>query len=135
VFHGPKGALSCSFRTQGPRISAAGGGSPNALTRGCQMVYFHTKKSQFGYILEGHGMENFGLFYDNLICILWKFDTSFGHLVYFIAIWNIWWSFGIYFHRFWFVLRRIIWQPCVDIRGSLCDTAERFSLVKIGVIL
>jgi hypothetical protein len=42
--------------------------------QGCQMVYFHTKKSHLGS-LESLGMENIGIFY--------------GHLVYFKAIWYI----------------------------------------------
>jgi hypothetical protein len=50
-------------------------------------IYFHTKKSQFGYILEGLGMENvciflpFGIFHV-ILCIpllflytLWSFGT------------------------------------------------------------
>jgi hypothetical protein len=36
------------------------------------MVYFQTKKSQFGQILEGLTMENVGIFY--------------GHLEYFTAM-------------------------------------------------
>jgi hypothetical protein len=40
-------------------------------------------------ILEGHGMEDVGIFYDHLEyftatwCILWQFGTVCGHLVYF----------------------------------------------------
>jgi hypothetical protein len=41
-------------------------GSGCHFDQGCQMVYFHTKKSQFGHILEGLGMENVGIFYDHL---------------------------------------------------------------------
>jgi hypothetical protein len=50
---------------------------------------FSNQKLQFGYILEGLGMENFGIFYD--------------HLEIFTAIWyNLMallyslWSFGIF---------------------------------------
>jgi hypothetical protein len=42
---------------------------------------FSYQKSQFGYILEGLGMVNVGIF-------------NCGHLVYFIAVWYILWSFG-----------------------------------------
>jgi hypothetical protein len=42
---------------------------------------FSNQKSQFGLILQGLAMENLGIFYD--------------HLVYFTAIGNILWSFGI----------------------------------------
>jgi hypothetical protein len=50
------------------------------LEQGCQMVHFQTKKSQFGKILEGFGMENFGIVY--------------GHLEFITAIWYISWPFG-----------------------------------------
>jgi hypothetical protein len=46
------------------------------------MVYFHTKKSKFGYIYEGLGMENVG--------------ECFGYLEYIIA-------FGIFYTR-WVIL-------------------------------
>jgi hypothetical protein len=48
-------------------------------------------------------MENLGIFYD--------------HLVYFTAIGNILWPFGIfcgrlvYFSPFWYLVPRKIWQP------------------------
>jgi hypothetical protein len=47
------------------------------------------QKSQFGYILEGLGKENVGIFYDHLEyftalwCMLWPFGTVCGHLVHF----------------------------------------------------
>jgi hypothetical protein len=50
--------------------------------------------------------------------IFWPFGIFFGHLVYFVAIWYILWPFGIfygylvYFSPFWYVLPRKIWQPC-----------------------
>jgi hypothetical protein len=47
-------------------------------------------KSQFGYIL-GLGMDNVDMFY-----VLFYGGTFYGHLVYFIAIWYILWSFGIF---------------------------------------
>jgi hypothetical protein len=44
----------------------------SGLEQGCQMVYFQTKRSQFGKILEGLAMVDVGIFY--------------GHLVYFMVI-------------------------------------------------
>jgi hypothetical protein len=43
---------------------------------------FSNQKSQFGYILEDLAKENVGIFYD--------------HLVYFTAIVNNLWPFGIF---------------------------------------
>jgi hypothetical protein len=43
---------------------------------------FSNQKSQLGYILEGLPMEGVG--------------KSYGHLVYFVVIWYILWSFGIF---------------------------------------
>jgi hypothetical protein len=50
---------------------------------------FYYQKSQFGYILEGLGMENVGIFYDHLEYImafwynLWRFGAVSSHLVFF----------------------------------------------------
>jgi hypothetical protein len=33
----------------------------NNPKQGCEVVYFQTKKSQFGYILEGVAMEDVGI--------------------------------------------------------------------------
>jgi hypothetical protein len=35
--------------------------------QGCQMIYFHTQKSPFGYIFESLGKKNVGIFYSHLI--------------------------------------------------------------------
>jgi hypothetical protein len=43
--------------------------------------YIFIPKSQFGYILEGLGMEN------DDIHILWPFGIYYGHLVYFMTFW------------------------------------------------
>jgi hypothetical protein len=40
-------------------------GAFRAFKQGCQMVYFQTKKFQFGYTLEGLGMEN--VFFFNIL--------------------------------------------------------------------
>jgi hypothetical protein len=56
------------------------------LRQGCQMVYFKIKKSHFGYILKGLGMEN-------VVCFtaIWYNLWSFGKLM---AIWYNLWPFG-----------------------------------------
>jgi hypothetical protein len=43
--------------------------------------------------------------------MLWPFGLPYGHLVFFVAIWYILWSFGQFF-MFWYVIPRKIWQPC-----------------------
>jgi hypothetical protein len=53
-----------------------------AEDRGCQMVCFQTKKSQFGQNWEGLRLENVYIFY--------------GYLEYFMEIWDILWSFGTF---------------------------------------
>jgi hypothetical protein len=59
------------------------------------MVYFHTKKSQLGYILVGHGSET--VWY-----ILLPSGIFYGHLVHFMTIWYSLWPFGTFF-QLWFV--------------------------------
>jgi hypothetical protein len=51
------------------------------LDQGCQMDCFQTKNPNFGKILEGLGMENVVIFYDQL--------------EHFTAIWYNLWPFGI----------------------------------------
>jgi hypothetical protein len=64
---------------------------------------FSNQKSQFGSILDGLAKENLDIFYD--------------HFVYFTAIGNILWPFGIfcgnlvYLSPFWYFGPRKIWQP------------------------
>jgi hypothetical protein len=95
--------------------------------QGCQMVYFQTKKSQFGYILEGLGIESVGIFYGRLEY------TYYRHLLYVIIIWNILRPFDIFFDRLvyfvviwynipqiWYVAQRKIWQPCCALSFYLC---------------
>jgi hypothetical protein len=63
-------------------------------------------------------MENLGIFYD--------------HLVYFTAIANILWPFGIfcgqlvYFSPFWYFVPRKIWQPCRGYGNFLSGTIVFF---------
>jgi hypothetical protein len=51
------------------------------VNQGCQMEYYKTKKSQFGYILEGLRKENVCNIYGNLACVMaiWYYC---GYLVY-----------------------------------------------------
>jgi hypothetical protein len=68
------------------------------------MVIFKTKKLQFGYILEGLGI-------DWHMYILRPFGMIYGRLVlYYIAVWYGSWSFGI-FCRFGMFGPSKIWQP------------------------
>jgi hypothetical protein len=64
-------------------------------SQGCQMVYFQTKKSQFGsimYLGSCRGkylyiLRPFGLFYPPFgICILWPFETFYGHFSIFFPV-------------------------------------------------
>jgi hypothetical protein len=74
-------------------------------------------------------MEDVGIFY--------------GHLVYFTAIWNILWTFGVivgnleYFPPFWYDAPRKIWLPSpilrllnlhtyVQLQRQRCSRLERF---------
>jgi hypothetical protein len=41
--------------------------SRNHRSQGCQMAYFHTKKSQFQNIFEGFGKKIFGFIYGHLV--------------------------------------------------------------------
>jgi hypothetical protein len=66
------------------------------LAQGCQMVYFHTK-TQFGFILEGRGMENVGMYSGHL-----QYIKAFGHIFrplgHFVVIWYIFSRFGTLCH-------------------------------------
>jgi hypothetical protein len=54
------------------------------IYQGCQMVYiFSNQKSQFGYVLEGLAMEDFGIIYVHLVYIFY------GNLVYFPLSWYV----------------------------------------------
>jgi hypothetical protein len=77
--------------------------------------------------MEGLAMENLSLFYD--------------HLVYFMAIGNILWPFGIfcgnlvYFGTFWYFGPRKIWQPCLVVllpagSKSLWETVSLIAVEK-----
>jgi hypothetical protein len=75
--------------------------------RGCQMAYFQTKNSYLGKFWRD---------------LQWKMPVYifYVYLVYFLAIWNTLWPFGIFyiwcflehFFPFWYVVQRKIWQPC-----------------------
>jgi hypothetical protein len=49
--------------------------------------------------------------------MLWTFGMFYGHLVYFMDIWYICWSFGIIF-PFWYVVTRKSGNPALHRRGS-----------------
>jgi hypothetical protein len=75
-----------------------------AVLPGLPDVYFQTKIAtwvHFGGSCNGRCW-----------CTLWIFGLLYGHLIYFMAIWYILWSFGI-FPPFWYIVPREIWQPCV----------------------
>jgi hypothetical protein len=67
------------------------------------MVCFKPKNPNLGKFWEGLAIENHGVFYD--------------YLVYFVAIGNILWPFGIFcgclvdFPPFWYFGPIKIWQP------------------------
>jgi hypothetical protein len=52
------------------------------------MVYFQTKKSKFGYILDGLGMGNVGIFM-TIWNILRPFGIFYGNLLQFVVTWHI----------------------------------------------
>jgi hypothetical protein len=58
---------------------------------------FSNPKALFGYISEGLGIDNVGVF-----C---------GHLGYFTTIWYVNWIFP----PFWYVVQRKIWQPWIGL--------------------
>jgi hypothetical protein len=70
------------------------------------MEYFQNKNFNLGNFLgpcNGRCMY-LGINYD-------PFGLIYGHLVYFMVIWCILWSFGIFF-SFWYDVPRKIWQAC-----------------------
>jgi hypothetical protein len=77
--------------------------------QGCQMVCFQTK------------YPNLGKFWKVLLRKIF-----YDHLVYFTAIGNILWQFGIfcgnlvYFSPFWYFGPRKIWQPWRPLRPTAC---------------
>jgi hypothetical protein len=88
---------------------------------------FSNQKYKFGFILEGLGMQNVGLFYFHLeYCT--AFGILYGHLEYctaiwytlymaflvlFVAVWYFLWQFGV-FLSFWYGELRKIWQLCAQ---------------------
>jgi hypothetical protein len=78
------------------------------------MVHFHTKNPNGGKFCEGLGMENVGVFNGHLenLCPFCKF---YGHLVYFVDILYILWTFGIFCGHFvyFMVILYILWTFCI----------------------
>jgi hypothetical protein len=68
------------------------------------IIFSNQKKSNLGFLLEGLAIEDIG------VCILWPFGPFYGYLVYFVAIYYIWWSFGTFF-TVWVCRIKKIWQP------------------------
>jgi hypothetical protein len=65
--------------------------------KGCQMVYFQTKKPNLGKFWSVCiAMDDVGIF-------LCPFGRFYAHLVYALAIW--------YICQFWYFVARKIWQP------------------------
>jgi hypothetical protein len=100
-------------------------------------VYFHTKNPHFGIfwralewkIWYGYVMATRYILYIVRMYMIWQFDIFFGCLVHFFS--------------FWYIVPRIIWQPCEPLhsRGSIIKTSsgkkvlEFFSVEKISVLL
>jgi hypothetical protein len=81
------------------------------------MAYFQTKNPNSEGPLEGLAMEVDDIFYGRW-SILLTFGLFYCHLVYFTAIWYIYfevswifWYFGIFF-SIWYVWSRNICHPC-----------------------
>jgi hypothetical protein len=57
--------------------------------------------------------------------------TFYYHLVYFMAIGNMLWPFGIfcghlvYLYPFWYFVPRKIWQPCLYVRSAKRNVLEK----------
>jgi hypothetical protein len=58
--------------------------------------------------------------------IIFPFGQISGYLVYFMALWYILWSFGI-FSPFWYIVERKIWQPCFQFPTATCKIAGKKS--------
>jgi hypothetical protein len=83
-------------------------------------IHFSNQIAHFWYVLEGFGMEKFGVFRDNVV-----FSLSFWYI--FVAIWVILTHF--------FVLGKI-WLPCSTARRTRGPTLiNRFSELSAAPIL
>jgi hypothetical protein len=66
---------------------------------------FSNQKSPFGQILEGLAKEDVGIFFGHLVYfidiwyLLWTFGIFYGHLVYFMDIWYIIPHFGMLYQE------------------------------------
>jgi hypothetical protein len=69
--------------------------------------FFPDQKFQFGYILEGLGMENVAIYSVHL-----EYFTTLGYILY-VGVLVILQSYGIFFPRFG-ILYQKIWQPCFE---------------------
>jgi hypothetical protein len=85
------------------------------------MIYFQTKNHDLGKFLEVLAMEDAGMY------IVLTFGQFHGHLVHFMVLWYILWSFGI-FSPFWCIVPRKIWQPWFG-RETLLQKSETVSFI------
>jgi hypothetical protein len=68
------------------------------------MARFQTKNRNLGKLCRIWQWKVLVYFMD-IWSLLWPFDVFYGHLVNFMSIWYI-------FFTFWYVVPRKIWQPC-----------------------
>jgi hypothetical protein len=81
------------------------------------MVYFKTKNPNLGKLWRVLQLKLL-VYFMSTWYILLPLDIFYGRLVYFIVIW-------LHFFLFWYVVARIIWQPC---------RKRRFLWPQIGVV-
>jgi hypothetical protein len=62
-------------------------------------------------------------------CLLFAIWSFCGHMLYFVDIYYFLWLFGIFF-KFWYVVPRQIWQPCLMIGLTLSCVRSKTSQKK-----
>jgi hypothetical protein len=84
--------LSCKGRkvVRHRRLRSSGG------QQGCQMPDFQTKKSNLGKFWRVLQWKML-VYFMSILSTLRPWKIFCGHLVYFVAIWYILWSFGVFF--------------------------------------
>jgi hypothetical protein len=81
--------------------------------------FFSDQKSQFWFILEGLGIENFGIF--------WYFLSQFG-------VFGIICCTFVYIFPLCYVTTRKIWQPWLGVIGFTQKNNYRRKSVRIGIL-
>jgi hypothetical protein len=66
--------------------------------QGCQMVCFQTKNPNLGKFLRALDWKTL-IFFMAIWNILWRFGIFYGHLVHFVFIWYIFSRFGIMYQE------------------------------------